>query len=125
MKTPVGVAISIAIAAAVAAVVRVQIVEPEDLAHLCSAADAPWWCALRAAVIAAFATNALAVAAAAAGGISIATRRSGAALGAVCLGVAGLVLYSVEAGAIALLLGLLALARPRARQAGARGEEQA
>lgn len=125
MKTPVGVAISIAIAAAVAAVVRFQIVEPEDLAHLCSAAGAPWWCALRAAVIAAFATNALAVAATAAGGISIATRRSGAALGAVCLGVAGLVLYSVEAGAIALLLGLLTLARPRARQAGARGEDEA
>jgi hypothetical protein len=125
MKTRVVVAVSIAIAGAVAALLRFYVVEPEGVAHLCSAPDAPWWCAPRAAVIAAFTTNALAVAAVAAAGIALATRRSGLALAAVCLGVGGLVLYAVEAGAIAFLLGLIALARPRDRQAGARGEQQA
>lgn len=125
MKTPFGAAVLGAIAAVVAALLRFQVVEPEALAHLCGAGAAPWWCALRSALIAAFATHALGVAAVAAGGIAVATRRSGAALAAACLGVAGLVLYSVEAGAIALLLGLLALARPRGRQSGARGEQQA
>src|SRR5512145_2051443 len=66
MKTRVVVAVSIAIAGAVAALLRFYVVEPEGVAHLCSAPDAPWWCAPRAAVIAAFTTNALAVAALAA-----------------------------------------------------------
>ena len=125
MKTPIVAAVSVVLAAAIAAVVRFQIVEPEAAMHLCGTAAAPWWCALRAAVIAAFATNVLAISAVAAGGIAVATRRSGAALAAACLGVAGLILYSVEAGACALLLGLLALSRPRARQPGARSEQQA
>jgi hypothetical protein len=125
MKTAVVAAVSIAIAAAAAAFLRFQLVEPEALAHLCDAAAAPWWCTLRAVVIAAFATNALAIAAVAAGGVALATRRSGAALAAACLGVAGLVLYAVEAGAIGFLLGALALARARERQPGARGEQQA
>jgi hypothetical protein len=125
MKNPVGAAVLVAIAAAVAALLRVYVVEPEELAHLCGAAGAPWWCALRAAVIAAFATHALGVAAIAAGGIAIMTRRSGAALAAACLGVAGLVLYAVEAGAFGFLLGVLALARARDRPGHARSEQQA
>lgn len=125
MKALVGAAISVAIAAAVAALLRVYVVEPEEMAHICGAAAAPWWCTLRAAVIAAFATHALGVAAIAAGGIAIVTRRSGAALAAACLGVAGLVLYAVEAGAFGFLLGVLALARARDRQGHARGQQQA
>ena len=125
MNTRVVAAISVAIAAAAAAIVRFQLVEPEGIAHLCSATAAPRWCTLRALAVAAFATNALAVAAVVAGAIAIATRWSGAALAAACLGVAGLVLYAVEAGAIGFLLGLIALARPRDRQPGARGEQQA
>jgi hypothetical protein len=125
MKTLVVAAFSIVLALAVAAVVRFQIVEPEAMAHLCGAAAAPLWCMLRTAVIAAFASNALAIAAVAAGGIALATRRSGAALAAACLGAAGLVLYAVEAGAIGILLGVLALARARGRQGHARSEQQA
>jgi hypothetical protein len=116
---------SIVAALAVAAVVRFQIVEPEATAHLCGAAAAPWWCALRATVIAVFASNALAIAAVVAGGIAIVTRRAGAALAAACLGVAGLVLYAVEAGAIGFLLGALALARPRDRPGHARRKQEA
>lgn len=123
MKPRVVAAIWIAFAAAAAAVLRFEVVEPEGIAHLCGAAAAPWWCTLRAAVIATFAWNALAVAAIAAGVIATATGRSGAALAAACLGIAGLLLYSVEAGAVALLLGLLALARDR--QPCGCGEQQA
>lgn len=101
-------------AAALAALLRYLVIEPEGLAHLCSAAAAPWWCAPRAAAIAAFSTGALAVAAVGAGVVATVTRRPGAGLSAASLGAAGLVLYSVEAGAVGLLLGLLALARPRA-----------
>jgi len=104
---------------------RLQVVEPEALAHLCGAAAAPWWCTLRAAVVAAFASHALAIAAVAAGVLAIVTRRAGAAIAAACLGAAGLVLYAVEAGAIGFLLGALALARARDRPGGARGEQQA
>jgi hypothetical protein len=115
----------VAAAAALAAVLRYLVIEPEDFAHLCSAAAAPWWCAPRAAAITAFSSGALAVAAVGAGVIAIVTRRRGAGGTAACLGVAGLVLYAVEAGAVAFLLGLLALARPRERQAGGGGEQEA
>lgn len=86
-------------------------VEPEPIVHLCGSAAAPWWCGARALVVAAFATNALAVASVAAGVGATLTRSSGLALAAACLGLAGLVLYSVEPGATAFLLGLLVLAR--------------
>jgi hypothetical protein len=125
MKTRVAAAVSIVLAAVAAALLRFYVVEPEAVAHLCGAPDAPWWCALRSGVIAAFGTNALAVGALAAAAIAIVSRLSGAGLAAACLGVAGLMLYSVEAGAIAFLLGLIALARPRNRQPRARGEQQA
>jgi hypothetical protein len=125
MKTLVVAMVSVALAATVAAVVRSQVVEPEAMAHLCGAAAAPWWCTLRAAVITAFASHALAIAAVAAGVLAIVTRRSGAAIAAACLGAAGLALYAVEAGAVGFLLGALALARARDRTGRARGEQQA
>lgn len=112
-------------AAALAALLRYLVIEPEGLAHLCSAAAAPWWCAPRAAAITAFSSGALAIAAVGAGVLAIVTRRRGAGGAAACLGAAGLVLYTVEAGAVALLLGLLALARPRERQARGGGEQEA
>jgi hypothetical protein len=116
---------AITAAAIAAAALRFLVVEPEATAHLCSAPGAPWWCAARAAAIAAFGSGALAAAAVLAGVVATATRRRGAALAAVALGVAGLVLYAVEAGAVAFLLGLLALARPRERQARGGGEQEA
>ncbi len=112
-------------AAALAALLRYLVIEPEGLAHLCSAAAAPWWCAPRAAAITAFSSGALAIAAVGAGVLAIVTRRRGAGWAAAGLGAAGLVLYAVEAGAVALLLGLLALARPRKRQARGGGEQEA
>lgn len=114
MKPFVFLTVSVTIAAALAAALRFFVIEPEALAHLCGAAGAPWWCVPRAAAIAAFSTGALALAAVGAGVAAIVTRRPGAGLFAACLGAAGLVLYAVEAGAVAFLAGLLALARPRA-----------
>lgn len=125
MKPFISLTAFVAAVVAVAAMVRLLVVEPEPVVHLCGAAAAPWWCTLRAGVIAAFATNALAIAAVAAGVLAAATRRSGVALAAIGLGVAGLVLYSVEPGAVAFLLGLLALTRPRDREPGRRREREA
>jgi hypothetical protein len=120
MRTRIVAVAAVLIAALGAALLRFYVVEPEAIAHFCGAP-----CALRGAVIAAFGTSALAIGALVVAGIAIVVRRSGAAIAAACLGVAGLMLYSVEAGAIAFLLGLIALARPRDRQPGARGEQQA
>jgi hypothetical protein len=117
--------LAIAGAGIAAAALRLLVVEPEATAHLCSAPGAPSWCTARAAAIAAFGSGALAAAAVLAGVVATVTRRAGAALAAVALGVAGLVLYSIEAGAVGLLLGLLALARPRERQARGGGEQEA
>jgi hypothetical protein len=125
MRTRIVAVAAILIAALAAALLRFYVVEPEAIAHFCGAPGAPWWCALRAAVVAAFGTSALAIGALVVAGIAIVVRRSGAAIAAACLGVSGLMLYSVEAGAIAFLLGLIALTRPRDRQPGARGEQQA
>jgi hypothetical protein len=96
---------------AAAFLVRFELVEPATLAHLCESAAAPWWCAPRAAVIAAFASGALAAVSVGAGVAATVTRSARWALGAACLGAAGLVLFSYQAGAVALLLGLLVLAR--------------
>jgi hypothetical protein len=90
---------------------RFGLIEPAALAHVCGAAAAPWWCGLRGAVIVAFASGGLALAALASAGAATLLRARGWALAAVCLGVAGLVLFSYEAGAVALLAGLLVLAR--------------
>ncbi len=111
--------------AVLAALLRFLLVEPEAVAHLCGATAAPWWCTLRAAAIAAFASGALAVAAVGAGAAAIVTLRAGAGLAAACLGIAGLVLYSVEAGAVAFLLGLLALGRAREGEPGGRSQREA
>jgi hypothetical protein len=110
--------VAVAATTAVAILLRFQFIEPEAYAHLCSAPGAPWWCAPRATAIAAFSSGALAVAAVGAGLAAVATRRRAVALAAVCLGVAGLLLYAVEGGAVSLLLGLLAFARPRTVGAG-------
>ena len=106
-----------------AAALRFAIVEPAGIAHLCSAPEAPWWCGVREALVGALGLGVPGVAAIAAGVAANLKRSSGWALAAACLGGAGLVLYSVVAGAVGFLLGALVLARTvAARQAeNARG----
>lgn len=114
-------ALPIAASCALAYGLRFGVVEPEALAHACGAPAAPWWCALRAAVIAAFASGALALACVVVAVAATLMRSRRVALAAACLGVAGLVLFSYESGAVALLAGLLVLARDehaRREQAG-------
>ena len=125
MKPFVSLTVAVAVAAALAASLRFLLIEPEGFAHLCSAAAAPWWCAPRAAAITVFSSGALSVAAVGVGVLAIVTRRPATGLSAACLGAACLALYSVEAGAVAFLLGLLALARPRQRQARGGAEQEA
>jgi len=116
----------VAIALAAAAGVRYAIIEPVAIAHLCSASGAPWWCAPRALAAQGLATGALGLGAIATGIAATFTRSSSWALGAACLGAAGLVLYGVATGAAGFLLGLLVLARsvaagrhpPHARREG-------
>ncbi len=113
--------VPIAISFALAYALRFGLIEPAAIAHVCGAAPAPWWCSLRGAVIAAFASGGLALAALASAGLATLLRARAWAFAAVCLGVAGLVLFSSEAGAVALLAGLLVLARDehaRRQQAG-------
>lgn len=111
MRSAVWHTIPIAITLAAAMALRHGLIEPETIAHSCGSPGAPLWCAPRAVVIAAFATNGIAIGSVVAGVLAIVTRRSSLAVLAACLGVAGLVLYSYEAGAVALLAGLLVLAR--------------
>lgn len=110
-KSMVGYAFPIAASFALACALRFGVVEPEALAHVCGAPGAPWWCALRAGVIAAFASGALALACGVAAVAATLVRSRRWALAAACLGVAGLILFSYESGALGLLAGLLVLAR--------------
>jgi hypothetical protein len=119
---------AVAAALAAGAIVRYAVIEPAAIAHLCGAPGAPWWCAPRSLAAAALDAGALGFGALAAGAVAILTRSSAWALGAACLGAAGLVLYAAVTGAAGGLLGLLVLARaaaPRPRPPDARGEREA
>lgn len=106
---------------------RYAVVEPETIGQLCSSDGAPWSCGLRAVVIGIFASGTLGLVAIVAGVVATFSRSSTWALVALCLGIAGLVLYAFEAGAVACLLGGLVLARAVAagRQPHAKREREA
>lgn len=107
-------AAAVALSLGAAAAARYALLEPAELAHLCGAPGAPWWCAPRALAAGALDAGALGLAALAAGVVAILTRRSAWALAASCLGAAGLVLYAAATGAAGFLLGFLVLARAAA-----------
>jgi hypothetical protein len=102
---------AIAAALATAAIVRYALLEPADLAHLCGAPGAPWWCAPRALAAVVLDAGALGYAALAAGVVAIFTRSSVWAVTAACCGAAGLVLYAAATGATGFLIGFLVLMR--------------
>lgn len=95
-----------------------MLVEPADIAHLCDGGTGPWWCRVRAAVIMTFAHHALGYTALFLGVLATLIRVRAVALAAAMTGMAGLLLYEFEYSAVALLLGLLVLAR-RLTPAGA------
>lgn len=115
----------VAAAGLLAALLRYQMVQPAAIAHLCDAGGGPWWCTLRSLVIATFSTYGIGYAALIAAAIALWRRSAGAALAAAALGIAGLVLYCYEAGAVAFLVGLLVLARAAAGQQRRGGEQEA
>jgi hypothetical protein len=115
--------LTIAAAGVLAALLRYQLVQPAAIAHVCDAGGGPWWCTARSLVIATFSTYGIGYAALIASAVALGRRSAGAALAAAAFGIAGLVLYCYEAGAVGFLVGLLVLARAAAGQED-RGDEQ-
>lgn len=96
----------------IAAWLRYRLVEPAALAQACAAGASGLDCALRAATVAAFHSHGLTMVCAVLTAWALITRWRSAAALALTAGAVGLVLYSFEAGAAALLVGALELARP-------------
>jgi hypothetical protein len=95
---------------ALALAARRWVVEPEALGFACRSGG-PWWCPVRAALIATFAHGVLGFVSLVTGLVSFATRRAWVAVLAMSLGFAALVLYNYEFGALGVLLGALRFAR--------------
>jgi len=110
--------LALAATLAATAALRFLLIEPHDIGHLCLQTDAPWWCAVRGGIAAAFRSQAF-------GGLSLACGlwawfRGDArfAAAAMVVGAAGLMLYNTDLAAPGVLLGIIALAqRGRARAA--------
>ena len=96
----------------IAAWLRYRLVEPAALAQACAAGAGGLRCALRAATVVAFHSHGLTLVCGALALLALITRWRLIAALALAAGAAGLVLYSFEAGAAALLVGALVLARP-------------
>ena len=112
-------AAAVAVAAAVAAAIafRHQVVEPSAVGLVCDAGGGPWWCGLRAVVIALFSNGALGLASLIAGLLAHVLDRRWLALVALVAGAAGLVLYNADTGAAGFVIGLLHAVRARTRLA--------
>ncbi|HEX7111683.1 MAG TPA: hypothetical protein VF216_04515 [Mizugakiibacter sp.] len=122
----------VAASTALAMLVRYALIEPVDVAHRCDAGAGVWWCGVREAAVLAFtrgpdtwwsgapgvsALGWIGSAALAAGALALLWRRAGTATLAAAVGAVALVLYCFQAGALALLVGVLVLARSQARPA--------
>ena len=105
---------TLALVALAAAAVRYGAIEPPAVANLCTANGGPTWCAWREWAVLGFLSYAYGYAALTAAFIALFWRHPLAAWLAAALGAAALVLYCVEAGALALLVGALRLARVQA-----------
>lgn len=122
----------VAASAALAMLVRYALIEPVAVAHRCNADAAARWCGLREAAVLAFtrgpdtwwsgapgvsALGWIGAAALLAGALALLRRHPLTATLAAALGAVALVLYCFQSGALALLVGVLALARSQARPA--------
>lgn len=109
-----------ALAAGLIAVwLRYRLVEPAALAQACAAGAAGLRCALRAATVVAFHSHGLTLVCGALAALALTTCSRRIAALTLAAGAAGLVLYSFETGAAAVLAGALVLARPVPRSGGA------
>lgn len=96
----------------IAAWLRYRLVEPATLAQACAGGAGGLRCLLRAATVVAFHSHGLTMVCAMLALLALITRLRPLAALALAAGAIGLVLYSFEAGAAALLAGALVLARP-------------
>jgi len=97
------------LAGLVAAGLRYGLIEPPAMAQLCTAAQAPAWCALRQALVLGFLHDVYGVIALIAAVLALLRRSRALAWLAAALGVVALQLYNYEPGALALLVGCLRL----------------
>lgn len=94
-----------------AAWIRYAWIEQAEIGQACLAGSAAWHCSVRAVAIAGFQSYALGYAALAATLLAVCVPRPVTAWLAAACGLPALVLYCVEPGALALLVGVLRLAR--------------
>jgi len=105
--------LALLLVALLAAWLRYGVVESSTIGQLCSAGG-PWWCQWRQGLVLGFLHDAYGTAALAATALALLHRRAWSAWLAAALGAFALELYCVESGALALLLGSLALLRLQA-----------
>ncbi|MBD8879848.1 hypothetical protein IHE49_05090 [Rhodanobacter sp. 7MK24] len=99
----------IALAGLGAAWLRYGLIEQPAFAELCTAAQAPAWCALRQGLVVGFLHDVYGIAAVVLAALALLRRSSGWACLAAMLGAFALQLYNYEPGALALLVGCLRL----------------
>jgi len=103
-----------AIVAALAAVARFQLIEPQAIGITCSAADAPWWCLPREALVLPFHFGVPGVVALGLAVLAFFTDRPWEprlAWVAAVIAAAGLILYGATWSAPAIVLALLTVVR--------------
>lgn len=105
---------TLALVAVAAATLRYGVIEPPTVANLCTASGEPAWCAWRQWAVLGFLSYGYGYAALTAAFIALFWRHPLPAWLAAALGTAALVLYCFEAGAFALLVGVLRLLRAQA-----------
>jgi hypothetical protein len=101
---------------AIAALLRYYVIEPANLAEACEGPGGPNWCPVRMGVVHGFLTYGYGYVALAAVALALFVPRRWTAALAGALGLFALQLYCFEAGAFALLVGSLRLARLQANQ---------
>lgn len=105
---------------------RQFLIQPPEIAHACPsetltlATTGPWWCSVRAAIIMTYAWAGLLYAAVALSVASLVWRRAWLGWGTLAIGLVAIVWYTYEAGALAITVGALVLARAQVRRTSSR-----
>ena len=103
---------------------RQFLVQPPEIAHACPsetltlATTGPWWCSVRAAIIMTYAWAGLFYTSIALSIVALVFRRGWLGWLALATGLVAIVWYTYEAGALAITVGALVLARAQARTSG-------
>ena len=119
--------IAAALLCVLAILARQFLIQPPEIGHACDtgtltlATTGPWWCSARAAIIMTYAWGGLSMAAFFLAAAALILRREVTGALALATGSIAIVWYSYEAGALAIVVGALVLARSQARRL-ARGD---